>query len=643
MRLDKNPFVTRASEYIDLEEKFIQLFSADVLQLFTKDHDLWTTVNIIRSSPGGGKTTLLKLFTPKVLHAIILNRNHNEHVKDIFNELKSRSVFDKQDRINVIGTYITFTSQYSTFEYLPFEPGQHERIFFSLINIRSILSFLKSLCICRELTYPQGLDRVEFIDTTISGVPVSLHQLSKANEVYEWAISQEEKILEAIDNINMREVEQPAGVDELYALDLLAPRNIRIDGEVMRERVLIMFDDVQNLSRSQRNKLGKTIVDKRPLVNTWVAERLKALTMEEALSEGEIEGRDLRIIELEKFWSRKYQQFEKFAKSVANRRLEAAFTDQQYDFSSFLVAQMSGIHSAKLEKALHSVKERVKEKFGRQDQFRSWIAQKDQLEGDVFDQLIEWRALEIILHREINKSSLFTATELNEDELEDREGNDVKVAAQLFVHQEFGIPFYYGFELVARLSSSNIEQFLNIAAQLFEEIRSNSIKKVLRSQTSLHLAPEKQQQIIQKLADEKWTNLDKRLYEFTEIKRLIDAIGEFCRQETYVPNAWNAPGINGVGITMAERNLLKDYALKDPSHTYHHLAKSLVLCISYNLIDIKLNYRCKGKDMMLIYLNRLYCARYELPLHSGRFKERNLTALLGYLNKGFQGQTKMKI
>jgi len=643
MRLDKNPFVTRASEYIDLEEKFIQLFSADILQLFPKDHDLWTTVNIIRSSPGGGKTTLLKLFTPKVLQAIILNRNHNEHVKEVFNELKVRGVFDKQDRISVIGTYISFNSQYSTFEYLALEPGQHEKIFFSLINVRAILSFLKSLCIARDLTYPHGLSSVEVIDSTIAGVPTSLHRLSKGNELYEWAINEEEKILEAIDNINMRDVTKPSGTDELYALDLLAPKNIRINGEVLRERVLIMFDDVQNLSRSQRNKLGKTVVDKRPLVNTWIAERLKALTMEEALSEGQIEGRDLHIIELEKFWSRKYQQFEKFAKSVANRRLEAAFTDQQYDFSSFLIGQMSAAHSAKVEKALHTVKDRVREKFGKLDQFRGWIAQKEAIEGDFFDQLIEWRSLEILLHREINKSSLFTTIELDEEELEDKEGNDVKVAAQLFVHHEFGIPFYYGFELVARLSSSNIEQFLNIAAELFEEIRNNSIKKVLRSQTSLHLSAEKQQQIIKKLANEKWSNLDKRLYEFTNVKRLIDAIGEFCGQETYVPNAWNAPGINGVAITMAERNLLKDYALKDPTHLYHQLAKSLVLCISYNLIDIKLNYRCKKKDLMVIYLNRLYCARYDLPLHSGHFKERNLATLLGYLNNGIQRQIKMKI
>ena len=642
MRIDKNPFVTRTSEYIDMEEKFIQLFSADILQLF-KDDELWNKVNVLRSSPGGGKTTLLKLFTPKVLHAISLNKNHNEHVKEVFSELKERGVFDRKERINVIGTYISFNTQFSTFEYLPFPEGQQLRIFFSLVNVRAILSFLKSLCIVKDFQYPHQLERISFNDTTLASMPSALHLLSKGNELYSWAIAQEEKIFDAVDSINLNEIEQLTGSDDLYALDFLAASNICVDGEVIKEKVLIMFDDVQNLSRAQRNHLVKTIVDKRPLVNTWIAERLRALTMEELLSEGQIEQRDLRIIELEKFWSRRYQQFEKFAKSVANRRLESAFPDQQYDFSSFLMSSMGQSHSAKIEKALNTVKERIKDKFGKQEQYKGWITQKEELLGEPFHLLIEWRTLEIILHRESNQTNLFDFTELSEDQLQEQEGNEEKVAAQLFVYREFGIPFYYGFELVARLSSSNIEQFLAISSALFEEIRSNSIKKVLRSQTTLHITPEKQQQIIQKLATEKWKALDKRVNEFNDIKRLLDAIGELCRTETYVPNAWNAPGINGIAITMAERNLLKDYALKDNTHVYHYLARCLVLCISYNLIDIKLNYRCKGKDLMVIYLNRLYCAKYELPLHSGRFKERNLGTLAGYLTKGFQGQIKMKM
>jgi len=642
MRIDKNPFVTRTSEYIDMEEKFIQLFSADILQLF-KDEELWNKVNVLRSSPGGGKTTLLKLFTPKVLHAITLNKNHNEHVKEVFLELKSRAVFDRQERINVVGTYISFNTQFSTFEYLPFPAGQQLRIFFSLVNVRSILSFLKSLCLVKDFQYPQQLYRISFGDTTLPSMPSALHMLSKGNELYAWAIAQEEKIFDAVDSINLKDVEQLTGSDDLYALDFLAAANIRVDGEPIKEKVLVMFDDVQNLSRSQRNHLVKTIVDKRPLVNTWIAERLRALTMEELLSEGQIEQRDLRIIELEKFWSKRYQQFEKFAKSVANRRLESAFPDQQYDFSSFLMSSMGHGNSVKIEKALTTVKERIKEKFGKQEQYKAWISQKEELQGEPFHLLIEWRTLEIILHRESNQANLFDFTELSEDQLQEQEGNEEKVAAQLFVYREFGIPFYYGFELVARLSSSNIEQFLTIASALFEEIRSNSIKKVIRSQTTLHITPEKQQQIIQKLAGEKWKALDKRVHEFNDIKRLLDAIGELCRSETYVPNAWNAPGINGIAITMAERNLLKDYALKDNTHIYHYLARCLVLCISYNLIDIKLNYRCKGKDLMIIYLNRRYCAKYELPLHNGRFKERNLGILAGYLTKGFQGQIKMKM
>src|SRR5258708_2469774 len=643
MRIDKNPFVTRASEYIDMEEKFIQLFSADILQLFNKDYQLWTQVSVIRSSPGGGKTTLLKLFTPKVLQALILNKNHNEHVKDVFDQLKIKEVFDKHDRINVIGTYISFNTQFSTFEYLPFPHGQQLRVFFSLVNIRSILSFLKALCAVKEFTYPVDLKRVKFLDTTLPGMPSTLHSLTDGYDLYQWAISQEEKIFEAIDNINMKEVESLVGTDDLYALDLLSNKNLSIDGAFMKERVLIMFDDVHNLSRAQRDKLVKTIVDKRPLVNTWSAERLKALTMEALLSEGQIEGRDLNIIELEKFWARKYQQFEKFAKSVANRRLESALGDQQFDFSSFLISSMTGNHTAKVERALATVKDRIKETFGKNDQFKGWIAEKEELSGDFFTLLIEWRKLEIILNRESNKSTLFDSIELNDDELQEQEGNDVKIAAQLFVYREFGFPFYYGFDVLARLSSSNIEQFLNISAQLFEEIKNNSVKKIIRPQTALPITPEKQQQIIQKLANEKWKSLANRVPEFNDIKRLLDAIGEFCRSETYVPNAWNSPGINGVSITMAERNLLKDIALKDATHVYHHLARCLVLCISYNLVDIKLNQRCKGKDVMLIYINRLYCAKYELPLHNGKFKERNLNMLLGFLNKGFQGQIKMKL
>ena len=66
MRVDINPFYTRASDNVDSEEKFIKLFSPEILTIF-KDYPIWHTVNVLRSSPGGGKTTLLKMFTPKIV------------------------------------------------------------------------------------------------------------------------------------------------------------------------------------------------------------------------------------------------------------------------------------------------------------------------------------------------------------------------------------------------------------------------------------------------------------------------------------------------------------------------------------------------------------------------------------------------
>lgn len=642
MRLDKNPFITRASEYIDMEEHFIQLFSAEVLQLFSKENKLWSRINVFRSAPGGGKTTLLKLFTPAVLHAINANKNHNEHTKSVFEQLKEHGVFSKSDKIDVIGCYIGFNSEYKTLEYLPFAKGQQLRVFFALVNIRTILSFFKALCQVRNLKYPVDLCRVKFQDLTAVTVPAAFHGIKNGFELYEWAIVQEEKIFDEIDNINHSDVQKLQGADDLYALSILASKNVLIDGSVLKEKCLIMFDDGQNLDPGQREHLIKTITDKRPQVYTWFAERLKALTMEELLSEGQLKDREATVFELEKLWTKKYQQFEKFAKSVANRRLHSAFSEHSYDFSSFLQTSMQ-LLEVKVYNCMDIVKKRVYLEFGSKEKFSVWIAKLEAQEGDPYQQLIEWRVLEILMFREANQSNLFENEILDEEDLEESQDNALRTAAKLFLHFEFDLPFYYGIDVVCRLASSNIEQFLTICSELFEQIRSNSIKKILRGDEHLHLTPQKQQQIILKIANDRWNHLNTSVSHFTDIKRLLDSIGEFCKQETFVPNAWNAPGINGVAITMAERNLLKDVAFKDSAHQYHHLARCLALCISYNLVDVKLNYRCKGKDMMLIYLNRLYCARYDLPLNNGKFREKNLKTLLGWLNNGLSSQTKMKM
>lgn len=639
MRVDINPFYTRASDNIDSEDKFINLFSPEILSIF-KDHPIWHTVNVLRSSPGGGKTTLLRMFTPKILASIKAGKTHDDHSKELFNAFTELGVFNERGDLQVAAALSSFTNQYSTLEYLNLSDTHKIRLFCALLNTRIILGVLKSICLTKELSYPDDLKRLTFLEDQNLNIPTHLRGIKDGFSMYEWATNEEEKISDQIDSIY---AEPSAGknVDSFYSLDLLAPSNLRIDNAPIGIKIMVMLDDVHNLSASQRGFLVNAIIDKRPMVNTWISERLKALTMEELLSEGSNQGRDNNIIILENYWSKRSVQFEKFAKSVANRRVEMAFENSK-DFATFLSTKMTSKYQSIIQDALHKVESRVKQKYGNNNKYRPWIRSIEGLDEEDYDKLIEWRALEILIYRDAHKPQQTLAfDDLEVEELEQQNGNDVKVAAQLFLHDEFKIPFYYGFSTVCRLASSNIEQFLNIAGELFDLIQTNNVKRIINSNHQLALAPEKQEEVIKKIVALKWKDLSTTVPLFDEIKKLMDSIGQFCYSETFLPNAWNSPGINGIAITMRERNDIKDKILKDKNHPYYKLAKCLTICIAYNLLDFKLNYKCKGKEWMILYLNRIYCAKYELPLNNGKFKEKTMKDLLGWLQNGINIKPKL--
>jgi hypothetical protein len=640
MRVDINPFYTRVSDNIDSEEKFINLFSLEILSIF-KDYPIWHAVNVLRSAPGGGKTTLLRMFIPKILTSIKNGKAHDDHLKELFDAFTELGVFDEKGDIQVAAALTSFTNQYSTLEYLNLSEAYKIRLFCSLLNTRIILGVLKAICLTKELNYPDDLKLVNFIEEQNLSLPAHLRDIKDGFALNEWATNEEEKISDQIDSI-YSEISDFKGVDSFYSLDLLAPSNLKIDGKPLDFKIMVMLDDVHNLSTTQRGFLVKSIIDKRPQVNTWISERLKALTMEELLSEGSNQGRDTNIIILENYWAKKHSQFEKFAKSVANRRVEMAF-ESNMDFATFLSTKISNKYQGIVKDAIQKVESRIKQKYGNNNKYKPWINSIETLDEEDYDKLIEWRALEILIYRDAHKpQQTFAFDDLEVEELEHQNGRDVKIAAQLFLHNEFKIPFYYGFPTICRLASSNIEQFLNIAGELFELVQTNNIKRLINSHHQLALPPEKQEEVVKKIVNSRWKDLSTSVPLFDEIKTLIDAIGQFCYSETFVPNAWNSPGINGIAITMSERNEIKEKILKDKNHQYYKLARCLTICISYNLLDFKLDYKCKGKEWMILYLNRIYCAKYQLPLNNGKFKEKTLKELLGWLNNGINIKPKLK-
>ncbi|MEZ4945114.1 MAG: hypothetical protein R2804_06275 [Cyclobacteriaceae bacterium] len=645
MRVDTNPFFSRASQFIEQDDKFIKLFSPEILNLLkSDDSNVWGPVKILRSSPGGGKTTLLKIFSSKILRNIKDQSSHDAHKKEIFDVLKELGAYDQAGNMAVAGSLLSFSNEYVSLEYLSINDSFKLRLFFSLLNTRIILSILQSICIVRDMKFPEDLNKIHIDVDKSSALPSSIRDLNSGMQFYDWACKLEQRICQEIDSIHEISIDFLEGSDHLFSLDLFAPANIKIENSRVIDKVLVMLDDVHNLTGSQRSHLMSGIIDKRHLVNTWISERLKALTVDEIFSEGSKEGRDNSTIQLESFWAKRHNAFEKFARSVANRRVATVFEDRD-DFSSFLSTSLGPDTKQIISKALEMVKKNIDQSYGDDERYKQWINAKEQFVGDnELDKLVEWRSLEILIYRDKNKGQGGQGTLeldiLKDEDLEEQDGSDVKNAAHLFLNEEYKIPYYYGMKSICRLASFNIEQFLFIAGSLFEDVLTSSIKRIVNPNIKLEISPLRQEDIIKKTVNKKKYN---DVLNISEIKNFLDSIGEFCRSETYVPNAWNSPGINGIAITMKERSLLRSTVLNDPNHIYYKLTKCLSTCFTNNLLEFKLDYKCKGKLWMIIYINKIYCVKYNLPLGNGKFRERNLKTLLGWFNNGFKASTQKKL
>jgi hypothetical protein len=129
----------------------------------------------------------------------------------------------------------------------------------------------------------------------------------------------------------------------------------------------------------------------------------------------------------------------------------------------------------------------------------------------------------------------------------------VNNAAELFLAKEFDLPYFYGPERIARLASLNIQQFLGLAGEVFEE----STAAVLLGKPT-ELPPRRQHSLMKKAAKAVWEDIPNRVRHGRELRRLLENIGKFAHWYTYRPTAPNDPGVSGTAIRMSERASLVD-------------------------------------------------------------------------------------
>jgi hypothetical protein len=634
MRALRNPFRLRRAESIDTDDGFLMLFEPGILEVMPQA-TLWESVHIIRSAAGGGKTSLIRMFTPASLNTLCRRGKSDTKTRELFQRMKDFEAIDDLGP-RVLGVLLTCGPGYSMLQDLSVDQARKNRLFFGLLNARITLAVLRGALNLRGLSFPDGLDRVTVASS--KGMP-SLQPIMFpciGRQLYSWAEQREASLCGSLDSLGPFKAESLPGDDALYSLSLMEPGNLAIDGVKVAHRVLLMMDDIHKLTSHQRELLVSTVIDARSAVGVWIAERFEALSPQEMLSSGAEKGRDYgETIEIESFWRAKPEKFEKLALRVADRRIMEASDTEIASFQGCVQEALSGnVWDKKFIEAIQVVSARVKQAYGTKERFREWVRLAEAFDGTSQERATEWRKLEILIQRELNKKQkgLFDEQPLGEEELGEKDDSSLKNAAELFLAREFELPYYYGTGRIARLASLNIQQFLGLGGEVFEE---SAAAEVLRR--TLALPPERQHALMKDMARQLWDDIPKKVRHGRPLRQFLESVGNFSRSYTYRPTAPNDPGVTGTAIRMTERvQLFEEAAKKEQANSAMvRLGETITSALSHNLLVAQLDYNCKQEKWMLLNLNRLLCVHFDLPLGYGLYKERPLKTLMQWLDRPY--------
>jgi hypothetical protein len=630
MRQARNPFSQRRSESIETEAAFLNLFEPGVLDILDED-DWCDKVRPIRSAAGGGKTSLLRLLTPSVLLNLHGRRNEPA-VKDLYQKLCRLGALG-EDGPCLLGVMIMCGRNYALLHELDIDEARRQRLFFSLLNVRIILATLRAAMSIRQLAYPDDLARLRVSPPQADGLPPGLRFPCTGKDLYEWGAGLEARICEMLDSFGPLEVESLPGHDSLFGLSVIRHDALEVDGKPVASRTLLMMDDIHKLMGTQRERLFQEVIELRSPVGVWIAERFEALTTSELLASGASEGRDYGSpIVIESYWRRHYQNFEKYSMRIADRRVRASTLIELEDFRPCIPSSLEApAWVERFGEAAAAIKARLEPVAGRSEKYREWFASTERKGGTPREAALAWRTLEILVARAENRRQM----ELFDDsipasELDAQSDSGVANAAELFVCKEFGIPYYFGPERVARLASLNIQQFLGLSAEVFEGLLSADLLDA-----QLVLPPEEQHRLLKAAAKSLWDGIPRSVKHGRDVRNLIDGIGRYAHWYTYQPTAPNDPGVGGSAIRMSERGALLEESRRPTRPDMARLAAALASAIAHNLIVVDLDYRCKGELWMVLNLNRLLCVHYDLPLGYGLYKERPAGTLCEWLDRPF--------
>lgn len=629
MAYNVNPFLERRSERTTSDQEFALVFSPKILEKLSDDV-LKGGVHIFRSAPGGGKTTILRAFTPSVLRSFWRSRGNNE-LKESFPQFVEKGVLNDQDGPQLLGVLISCASGYA--DLLPSASPIEEGPFRALFDCRAILRTIRSLGAFLGFASDESLDsiRLEYSGEAkdLQGIP----KLASARELAEWAEAQEKRIYAQMDSFAGNSSQSVPSSQRIESVLWLQSVRFMRNGSPVATKRLLMVDDLHRLRRKQREILTDELTVQRPAIPIWLAMRTLVLG-DELLSQGAKSGRDIQEYSLEELWgsSKGIHQFLPFAQNVLERRMRQQDTVTGH-FAQCLRGHLEPEEvNSYVQPAIEALRAALQphEKNAR---YSEWSVRAEKKSEDPsLDALLEFFVTRILVARDVSKKQMSFDLALPAEAIDDNDSSSLRAAAEVLLHEELGLPFYYGMERLCVMATYNVEELLSMAAALYEGIVA---KQVLRTRHH-ELSPGDQEKILRDVAERRLKFVPKQHTEGMRAQKLITSIGRYCRSRTFLPNAPYAPGVTGVRLSQSELEKLQSRT-RPLGEQGDLLRRVLSECIAENLLILRSSSASTARDAgSILYLNRTLCAQFGLPLQMGGWQDVSCTDLIEWMLRGWK-------
>ena len=611
MNIYKNPFAIRASERIETDEMFLELFSSEPLVHLEEKNDqgkLWGCVTSILSSPGAGKTTLLRLFSPSILQRIT-ERN------SAYKKLKKLDVIDSE-RIKKCGVYLQLGRDYEFLEDdALFNEVEQKRVFLSLLNARIVLATLKSCMSLTGIKYT-ALDQITYSPEELVPEFGDFKAEFTGKELLDWAAEQERRICEFLDSFVMPD-EGIQGSNSLFALKAMKASWFSYKGERLCDEFIFQIDDGHKLTKKQKKTIREEAVELRLPVTLWIAERLETLSTTDILSDKNIKDRDDQTIHLE---NAKKGIFNPMVKNIST--LRSAFSTDGIILASALASDTTINYKALYNEASKKYQSQL-EKLHNYDNYQECVAAINT--QDPYERVLNMRALLMHASRQ-GSGGVMNLFGYTAQDLEWIVGPLMPMVKEVMPGEIAKLPQYYGFSTLIDLASQNVEQFLDLSAKMYELL----VAKKISDPSHYVLTAEEQDGIIREFAKKRLEDI-KRLPRGNKIYGFLMHLIDFCREVTFTPS-YSYRSVTGFAVKEENSGKWGKDGFWFQEEANDELSTILKDCLSYNfLMKQGITQGKKDQKWTIFYLNSWLCAYAHLPLERGGWRPLTLHKLNSWL------------